>query len=54
MSGASESDSESLTTIMYNVARMYESLGDIEAASRTYQEILDKHPAYIDGEFSCI
>ncbi|KAJ3411804.1 protein required for normal CLN1 and CLN2 G1 cyclin expression [Chytridiales sp. JEL 0842] len=49
MKSASDTNSEALTSIMYNVARVYESLGDVEAATRTYEEVLEKHPAYTDA-----
>jgi tetratricopeptide (TPR) repeat protein len=52
LESANESESGGLTTVMYNVARLYESLGDVEVANKTYQEILDRHPSYIDGGFA--
>jgi RNA polymerase-associated protein CTR9 len=36
------------TTIRYNVARLFESTGQVEKAQTHYEEILKSHPAYDD------
>lgn len=38
------------TTILYNLARVYESQGDLDRAQAAYEKLLAHHPEYIDGE----
>lgn len=48
---AATSDSDSMiSTIMYNLARVYEEQGDSNKAREAYEKLLGKHPEYIDGE----
>ena len=37
------------TTILYNLARVYEDQGDIEMAREAYEKLLTQHPEYVDG-----
>lgn len=38
-----------ITTMMYNLARVYEEQGDANKAKEAYDKLLGKHPEYIDG-----
>lgn len=38
------------TTILYNLARVYESQGELDRAQEAYEKLLAHHPEYIDGE----
>ena len=40
------------TTILYNLARVYEDQGDIEMAREAYEKLLTRHPEYVDGASS--
>jgi RNA polymerase-associated protein CTR9 len=37
------------TSILYNLARVYEDEGDEERAKDAYSKLLSRHPEYIDG-----
>lgn len=37
------------TTILYNLARIYEDQGDEEMAKEAYDKLLARHPEYVDG-----
>ncbi|KAG8995767.1 hypothetical protein FRB94_011657 [Tulasnella sp. JGI-2019a] len=39
-----------ITTIMYNLARVYEEQGDANKAKEAYDKLLGKHPEYIDAK----
>jgi RNA polymerase-associated protein CTR9 len=41
------------TTILYNLARVYENQGDTEMAREAYEKLLTRHPEYVDGACSC-
>ena len=38
-----------LMMILYNLARVYEDMGDIEMARGAYKKLLTWHPEYVDG-----
>lgn len=40
------------TSILYNLARVYEDSGDLAVAKEAYDKLLARHPEYVDGEFS--
>ena len=40
------------TTILYNLARVYESQGELDRAQEAYEKLLAHHPEYIDGKAS--
>ncbi|KAG8952026.1 hypothetical protein FRC04_005359 [Tulasnella sp. 424] len=46
-----ESDSM-ISTIMYNLARVYEEQGDSNKAREAYEKLLGKHPEYIDAKIA--
>ena len=37
------------TSILYNLARVYEDLGDESLAHDAYEKLLSRHPEYVDG-----
>lgn len=37
------------TTILYNLARVYEDQGETEMAREAYEKLLSRHPEYVDG-----
>lgn len=39
------------TTMLYNLARVYEDAGDDAMAKDAYGKLLARHPEYVDGEF---
>ena len=39
------------TTILYNLARVYESQGELDRAQEAYEKLLSHHPEYVDGEY---
>ena len=39
------------TTILYNLARVYEDAGESTVAKEAYDKLLTRHPEYIDGAF---
>ncbi|EIW83541.1 RNA polymerase II-associated protein [Coniophora puteana RWD-64-598 SS2] len=38
------------TTMLYNLARVYEDSGDLERAKEAYDKLLARHPEYIDAK----
>jgi RNA polymerase-associated protein CTR9 len=38
------------TSILYNLARVYEDSGDVAMAKEAYDKLLARHPEYVDGE----
>jgi len=48
--GDDASDAAS-TTILYNLARVYEDAGESTMAKEAYDKLLTRHPEYIDGAF---
>lgn len=38
------------TTILYNLARVYEDEGEAGMAKEAYDKLLSRHPEYVDGE----
>ncbi|KAG8810480.1 hypothetical protein FRC17_002919 [Serendipita sp. 399] len=38
------------TTVLYNLARIYEDQGEMSTAKEAYEKLLQRHPEYIDGE----
>ncbi|KIO17833.1 hypothetical protein M407DRAFT_84591 [Tulasnella calospora MUT 4182] len=45
------SDSDSMiSTIMYNLARVYEEQGESNKAREAYEKLLGKHPEYVDAK----
>lgn len=40
------------TSILYNLARVYEDNGDLITAKEAYEKLLARHPEYVDGSFS--
>jgi len=40
------------TTVLYNLARVYEDQGEESLAKDAYDKLLSRHPEYIDGEQS--
>lgn len=54
--GSGVGDSEDVvTTILYNLGRLNEDIGDLSMAGEVYDKILARHPEYVDGKspFSC-
>jgi RNA polymerase-associated protein CTR9 len=39
------------TTVLYNLARVYEDQGDENFARDAYDKLLSRHPEYVDGVF---
>lgn len=39
------------TSMLYNLARVYEDSGDITMAKEAYDKLLARHPEYVDGEY---
>ena len=39
------------TTILYNLARVYEDQGETNLAKEAYDKLLARHPEYTDGTF---
>ncbi len=37
------------TTILYNLARVYEDQGEVDLAKDAYEKLLSRHPEYVDG-----
>ena len=44
-----DSDASS-TTILYNLARVYEGQGELDRAQEAYEKLLAHHPEYVDGK----
>jgi RNA polymerase-associated protein CTR9 len=42
------------TTVLYNLARVYEDQGDENFARDAYEKLLSRHPEYVDGVFYLI
>ena len=38
------------TSVLYNLARVYEDQGDVDLAKEAYEKLLSRHPEYVDGE----
>ena len=50
-SAAALPDSDAVsTTILYNLARVYESQGELDRAREAYEKLLAHHPEYVDGK----
>jgi RNA polymerase-associated protein CTR9 len=48
---AALADSDAVsTTILYNLARVYESQGELDRAQEAYEKLLAHHPEYVDGK----
>jgi RNA polymerase-associated protein CTR9 len=48
-------DSDAIsTTILYNLARVYESQGELDRSQEAYEKLLAHHPEYVDGEFGTL
>lgn len=45
----SDSDAVS-TTVLYNLARVYEDQGELDRAQEAYEKLLAHHPEYVDGQ----
>ena len=44
-------DSDAIsTTILYNLARVYESQGELDRSQEAYEKLIAHHPEYVDGE----
>jgi RNA polymerase-associated protein CTR9 len=41
------------TSVLYNLARVYEDLNDDAKAMEAYEKLLDRHPEYVDGTHRC-
>lgn len=50
--GTRESDSMA-TSILYNLARLYEDQGEEITAKDAYEKLLSRHPEYVDGASGC-
>lgn len=49
---AALADSDAVsTTLLYNLARVYESQGELDRAQEAYEKLLAHHPEYVDGKF---
>lgn len=42
------------TSMLYNLARVYEDLNDDTKAMEAYEKLLDRHPEYVDGKHECV
>jgi RNA polymerase-associated protein CTR9 len=42
------------TSVLYNLARVYEDLNDDAKAMEAYEKLLDRHPEYVDGAHECV
>lgn len=40
------------TTMLYNLARVYEDQGEDDMAKGAYEKLLSRHPEYVDGKFT--
>lgn len=56
LDGAAGADGEAMSTsILYNLARIYEDIGEHSRAGEAYEKLLERHPEYVDGElFLCL
>jgi RNA polymerase-associated protein CTR9 len=41
------------TSMLYNLARVYEDTGDEVMAKEAYDKLLSRHPEYVDGMLLC-
>jgi len=49
--GLSADNAEAMSTsILYNLARVYEDQGEESLAKEAYEKLLSRHPEYVDGE----
>lgn len=49
--GVGEGDADDVvTTILYNLGRVHEDLGDSTMAGEVYDKLLARHPEYVDGK----
>lgn len=46
---AAKDSDELSTTILYNLGRCYEDLGEVVMAQEAYEKLLARHPEYVDG-----
>ncbi len=44
---------EAATTILYNLARIYEAQDEVDLARGAYDKLLQRHPEYVDGKTRC-
>lgn len=51
---ASETGESMYTSILYNLARVYEDQGDESLAKSAYSKLITRHPEYVDGVFSIL
>jgi RNA polymerase-associated protein CTR9 len=51
-SGDAKASEAMSTSILYNLARVYEDEGETVLAKDAYDKLLSRHPEYIDGTFS--
>jgi RNA polymerase-associated protein CTR9 len=49
---ASEAGESMSTSILYNLARVYEDQGDESLAKEAYNKLVARHPEYVDGSFT--
>jgi len=49
LTSAARGDEELSTTMLYNLARCYEDLGETGKAQEAYDKLLARHPEYVDG-----
>jgi RNA polymerase-associated protein CTR9 len=42
------------TSVLYNLARVYEDLNEDAKAMGAYEKLLDRHPEYVDGTHECV
>jgi len=48
-------DAEAMSTsVLYNLARVYEDLNDDAKAMEAYEKLLERHPEYVDGMYECV
>ncbi|KIJ50411.1 hypothetical protein M422DRAFT_159950 [Sphaerobolus stellatus SS14] len=47
---AAKNGEELTTTMLYNLARCYEDLGEITKAQEAYDKLLSRHPEYVDAK----
>lgn len=48
--GASSDSDAVSTTVLYNLARVYEGQGELDRAQEAYEKLLAHHPEYVDGQ----
>lgn len=50
--GLASTDGEAMSTsVLYNLARIYEDMGEHTRAGEAYEKLLERHPEYVDGGF---